>query len=174
MDALNFAKLGQMRADAAKAAPDQRGHGMRKAAEQFEAMFIQTMMKTMREATASNEEGDLMGSSSVKTYEALFDQEISQQMAKRGGIGLADMLVKSWERNNPTAASTLPPAAEALEERALSKGLKQAPGLPIRPEQKGMAVHRADQPMPHALPKGPAIQGLNRDRLTVQTRGGTE
>jgi hypothetical protein len=84
------------------------------------------------------------------------------------------MMVKSWERNNPTAVSTLPPAAEALEERALSKGLKQAPGLPIRPEQKGMAVHRADQQMPHALPKGPAIQGLNRDRLTVQTRGGTE
>ncbi|MEY4013664.1 MAG: Peptidoglycan hydrolase FlgJ [Pseudomonadota bacterium] len=165
MDALNFAKLGQMRADAAKASPEQRGQGMRKAAEQFEAMFIQTMMKTMREATASNEDGDLMGSSSVKTYEALFDQEISQQMAKRGGLGLADMMVKSWERNNPSVSSGVTSTVHTLEQRALSKGLRFVPGLPVQ---------RVDPAMPHALPKGPNIQDLNRDRLTVQTRGGTE
>ena len=172
MDALDFAKLGQMRADAAKAAPSEVGQGMRKAAQQFEALFIQTMMKTMREATASNEDGDLMGSSSVKTYEALFDQEIAQQMSKRGGIGLAETLVKSWERNHQPV-----PASAALEQRALNKGLKHGPGLPLNPEQKGMALQRGEQATPHALPKGPVMQGINRDRLTVQTsqtQGGAE
>jgi hypothetical protein len=40
-----------------------------------------------------------------------------------------------------------------------------------------MALQRGEQATPHALPKGPVIQGINRDRLTVQTtqtQGGAE
>jgi Rod binding domain-containing protein len=99
--ALDFQGLGQLRAQAAQTKDAASNPALRKAAEQFEAMFLQVMLKTMREATASNEEGDLMGSSTTKTYEALFDQEVAQEMAKKGGVGLANMLVKSFERNQP-------------------------------------------------------------------------
>ena len=113
--------LGKLRAQAAQTKDAANNPALRKAAEQFESMFLQIMIKTMREATASNEEGDLMGSSTTKTYEALFDQEIAQEMAKKGGVGLAKMLVQSFERNQPGQVrldpSANPATAAVLAER---------------------------------------------------------
>ena len=155
MESYDFVKLGEMRAKAAQQGPAQSGKGLRQAAEQFEALFLNIMMKTMREATASNEEGDLFGSSSVKTYESLFDQEIAQQMAKRGGLGLAEMMVKSWERNNGTANADLltsEPAAHSLAQRALTKGLRDGPPIAIS----------ADEAQPMQIRRGPEIKGLVR------------
>lgn len=155
MESYDFVKLGEMRAKAAQQGPAQSGKGLRQAAEQFEALFLNIMMKTMREATASNEEGDLFGSSSVKTYESLFDQEIAQQMAKRGGLGLADMMVKSWERNNGAASGetlSTEPAAHSLAQRALTKGLRDGPPIPLK----------ADQAPAMPLSPGPKIKGLVR------------
>jgi len=155
MESYDFVKLGEMRAKAAQQGPAQSGKGLRQAAEQFEALFLNIMMKTMREATASNEEGDLFGSSSVKTYESLFDQEIAQQMAMRGGLGLADMMVKSWERNNGAASGetlSTEPAAHSLAQRALTKGLRDGPPIPLK----------ADQAPAMPLSPGPKIKGLVR------------
>jgi flagellar protein FlgJ len=158
MESYDFVKLGEMRAKAAQQGPAQAGKGLRQAAEQFEALFLNIMMKTMREATASNEEGDLFGSSSVKTYESLFDQEIAQQMAKRGGLGLADMMVKSWERNNGAASAasaealSTEPAAHSLAQRALTKGLRGGPPMPLQTDQA--------RPMP--APRDPKVKGLVR------------
>ncbi|NHA13379.1 flagellar assembly peptidoglycan hydrolase FlgJ [Thioalkalivibrio sp. XN279] len=63
-------------ADAAKAA-----------AQQFEALFVQMMVKQMREAMPT--EGGLFGGEGMKLYEGLHDQQLSLSMAQRGGIGLA-------------------------------------------------------------------------------------
>lgn len=148
MESYDFAKLGEMRARAAQLGPGQAGKGMREAAEQFEALFLNIMLKTMREASASNEEGDLLGSSTVKTYESLFDQEVAQQMAKRGGIGLAEMMVKSWTRNNGSVLSSATqadeqPAARSLAQRALTQGLGVGPAPALSaPQTKPMPISR--------------------------------
>lgn len=71
--------------------PEAGAHG---AAQQFEALFIQMMMKSMREAIPSS---DLMNSSATDTYQSMLDQQWSQVMASRG-IGLADALVEQLER----------------------------------------------------------------------------
>lgn len=68
--------------------------GVHGAAQQFEALFIQMMMKSMREAIPSS---DLMNSSATDTYQSMLDQQWSQVMAARG-IGLADALVEQLER----------------------------------------------------------------------------
>jgi flagellar protein FlgJ len=165
--ALDFQGLGQLRAQAAQTKDAASNPALRKAAEQFESMFLQIMIKTMREATASNEEGDLMGSSTTKTYEALFDQEIAQEMAKKGGVGLANMLVKSFERNQPGQVhldpSADPATAEVLAGRmallkeSAQKGLPLAPklkGLPLTVEQaSGMALPKAKTNLPIDLNK---------------------
>ena len=165
--ALDFQGLGQLRAQAAQTKDVANNPALRKAAEQFEAMFLQVMIKTMREATASNEEGDLMGSSTTKTYEALFDQEIAQEMAKKGGVGLANMLVKSFERNQPGQVhvdpSADPATAEVLAGRAallrdsVQKGLplaEKSKNLPLNTEQaKGLALPEAKANLPVDLNK---------------------
>ena len=60
-------------------------------AEQFEALFLQMMMKSMRDATPRS---GLFDSEHTKTFEAMYDREISLHMAKRGSVGIANMLVK--------------------------------------------------------------------------------
>ena len=162
--ALDFQGLGKLRAQAAQTKDAANNPALRKAAEQFESMFLQIMIKTMREATASNEEGDLMGSSTTKTYEALFDQEIAQEMAKKGGVGLAKMLVQSFERNQPgqvrldpsldPAVNHLanPATAAVLAERVTLLKESAQKGLPLAPTIKGLPLN-AEQASGFALPK---------------------
>ncbi|MBM3374995.1 MAG: hypothetical protein FJY35_02745 [Betaproteobacteria bacterium] len=112
---------------------------LRKAAEQFEALFIQEMLKSMR---ASIEKDELTNDSTTETYEALFDREISLQMAKRGAVGIADMLVSNLERQQS--------AAEVLNQRRL-----EAPGAtkPMRLERKTYGLGVTDN---QGLPLGAA------------------
>jgi peptidoglycan hydrolase FlgJ len=65
-------------------------HALSAAAGQFEAMFMQMLLKSMREALP--QDGPLASEAS-KTYTGMFDQQLAQQMAKKG-LGIAEMLVK--------------------------------------------------------------------------------
>lgn len=104
---------GQARSDA-KAAT-------RETAQQFEAMFLQMMMKSMRDATPKSE---LNTSSATETFEAMFDKEVSVAMSKRNALGLADMLVKHM----PDTSSAQPSTAALLAARAgKSKGMTLQP-----------------------------------------------
>ena len=69
--------------------------GVRGAAEQFEALFIQMMLKSMRDTIPQS---DLLESQATDFYQSLMDQQWSQVMASRG-IGLADSLVAQLERS---------------------------------------------------------------------------
>ena len=95
---------------AAATGPAGSNPALRKAAEQFEALFIQEMLKSMR---ASIEKDELTNNQHLETYESLFDREVSLQMAKRGSVGLADMLVKHMEKQLPQ------PTADVLSNRAV-------------------------------------------------------
>lgn len=80
--------MGELRQSAKAGSPD----ALKGAATQFEAMFLNMMMKTMREATPTDE-GGISDSQSSKMFTSMLDQQMSQNMAKRG-VGLADMLIR--------------------------------------------------------------------------------
>jgi len=61
----------------------------KKAAIEFESFFLFYMMKTMRQAIPKS---DLIRSNATDTYKGMFDQEVSNLAAKRGGLGLAKAL----------------------------------------------------------------------------------
>lgn len=90
--------------------------GVNGAAQQFEALFIQMMMKSMRDATPSS---GLMNSSATDTYQSMLDQQWSQVMASRG-MGLAEVLVEQLERQG--AISKAQPEADQ-ELQALIAGI---------------------------------------------------
>src|SRR5471030_447658 len=60
------------------------------AAQQFEAMFMTMLMKSMRDATPQDGPFD---SEQTRMYQSMLDQQMAQAMAKRG-IGLAEVMVK--------------------------------------------------------------------------------
>ncbi len=60
---------------------------LHEASKQFEAIFIQKMLKSMRAAT----EGErLFSGSQSEFYRDLHDKELSIQLAESGGLGLAE------------------------------------------------------------------------------------
>ncbi|ACR30371.1 flagellar assembly peptidoglycan hydrolase FlgJ [Burkholderia glumae] len=78
------------------------GAGMKQVATQFDAMFSQMMLKSMRDATPQD---GVFDSNTSKLYTSMLDQQLSQQMASRG-IGVADALMKQLMRNmNPAAGA---------------------------------------------------------------------
>jgi flagellar protein FlgJ len=80
-------------------------------AKQFEAIFTQMMLKSMRDANASIGSG--MGDSEQgNSYRDLFDHQLSLTLANGGnGIGIAKMLVRQLGGNAQPAATTDPALA---------------------------------------------------------------
>lgn len=68
---------------------------LKQTAQQFEAYFLQEMMKSMRKTV---EKSDLVEHGSVEFYEELMDKELAMSMARRGGIGLAASMEAQIQR----------------------------------------------------------------------------
>jgi flagellar protein FlgJ len=89
--ALDVQGFDAMRAQA-KAAPQE---GLKAAAKQFDAVFTQMMLKSMRDATPSDSPFDSHDSA---TFTSMLDQQLAQNMGAKG-IGVADMMLKQLMRN---------------------------------------------------------------------------
>ncbi|MEC9482845.1 MAG: flagellar assembly peptidoglycan hydrolase FlgJ [Halomonas sp.] len=75
------------------------GEGLEAAAKQFEAVFLQMMLKSMREAIP---ESGLLDSQQSQFYTEMLDKQWSQQLSGHG-IGLAEMLVSQLESRSQVA-----------------------------------------------------------------------
>ncbi|ANB26365.1 flagellar rod assembly protein/muramidase FlgJ [Alteromonas stellipolaris] len=68
---------------------------LQEAAEQFEAIFVQMMLKSMRKAQdALADENSPFNSQQVKFYRDMHDQQLATDLTSGGGLGLADIIVK--------------------------------------------------------------------------------
>ncbi|QVN11883.1 flagellar assembly peptidoglycan hydrolase FlgJ [Burkholderia sp. LAS2] len=76
--------------------------GAKAVAGQFDAMFTQMMLKSMRDASP---DGGLFDSHTSKMYTSMLDQQLAQQMSTRG-IGVADALMKQLLRNAGASAGS--------------------------------------------------------------------
>jgi flagellar protein FlgJ len=62
-------------------------------AKQFESIFTQMMLKSMRDASSAMGD-DIMGSQAVNSYRDMFDHQLSVTLSQGKGIGIADMLMR--------------------------------------------------------------------------------
>ena len=98
---LDFAGLSTLRAKA----KDNQESAAKEVGRQFEAMFVQMMMKSVRQANETIK-SDLMGSSAVDTFEEMYHNELSQVMASNDAFGISDWLVQHV--NNQSVQSSRP------------------------------------------------------------------
>lgn len=68
--------------------------GMKKVAKQFESLFINMMLKTMRESNKVFSEGNYLSSNELEIHQQNFDNQLSLHLSNGSGIGLADNLYK--------------------------------------------------------------------------------
>ena len=97
----DFGHLASLKAEAA-ANPNA---AIEDVASQFESIFIQMMLKSMRDATVK---GDLFNSNQLDTYMAMADQQVALSLSENGGIGIARMLVEQLQ-----SKGYVPPAGAA-------------------------------------------------------------
>jgi len=119
---MDFSGLGELRGKAVQ----NQDKALKETAQQFEGMFIQMMMKSMREANNGfkDEENE---SSARETFEGMFDKEVSLQMSKRGALGVADFMERAVKQQQAPAPST-----DAL----------------LKSRSKGIALNPKQQPIP--------------------------
>ena len=86
----DFSQFTALRADAAK----NPNAALEEVAAQFESIFLQQMLKSMRDATVKS---DLFDSSQMDTYQSMADQQLAVQLSEQGGIGLARMMVEQMQ-----------------------------------------------------------------------------
>ncbi|RZI42097.1 flagellar assembly peptidoglycan hydrolase FlgJ [Herbaspirillum sp. HC18] len=85
-----------------QAARQNSPEALKGAAKQFEALFMNMMLKSMRDATPQD---GVFGSEQERMYTSMLDQQLSQTMASRG-VGLADALFRQLStRLDSTAVS---------------------------------------------------------------------
>ncbi len=91
----DFHGLTRLRAQAGQ----QTEGSIKATAQQFEAYFIQEMMKSMRKTV---DKSDLLDDGKTQFYEEMMDKELSMLMARRGSLGLGNMLVSQLQKQTST------------------------------------------------------------------------
>ena len=108
LNRLNNLKVGDRESDA----------NMRKVAQEFESLFLNEMLKSMRSANEVLGKDNPLNTPAAKQYQEMYDQQLSVTLSRQGGgIGLADVLMRQMSKNKAAvpgeAAATTALTAEA-------------------------------------------------------------
>ena len=131
---LDFAGLGELRSRAKT--NDQSA--AQEVGRQFEAMFVQMVFKSVREANVPLK-SDLMGSSSVDTFEQMYHQELSQVMAQKGVFGLGDWLSEQVQKQTNTT--------KAVDAYQQLYGQTSSPAMALDPATEKRSFSMQDKPV---------------------------
>jgi flagellar protein FlgJ len=74
---------------------------LRKACADFESIFLYQMFKTMRNTIPQSGLTNKM--TGKDTYQMMMDQKISEELAKKGGMGLQGVLFNQLHKTNKAA-----------------------------------------------------------------------
>ncbi|HAF94306.1 MAG TPA: flagellar assembly peptidoglycan hydrolase FlgJ [Pseudomonas sp.] len=92
---------------------------VRKVAQEFESLFLNEMLKSMRSATEVLSKDNPLNSQASKQYQDMYDQQLSVSLSKEGGgIGLADVLVRQLSKQTEAVTRSNPFAQVARTEGA--------------------------------------------------------
>ncbi|QQX81751.1 flagellar assembly peptidoglycan hydrolase FlgJ [Shewanella sp. KX20019] len=107
-NASQFLDIGGLDSLRSKAQGGENG-ALKEVAQQFEGIFVQMLMTSMRDANAVFESDSPMNSQYTKFYEQMHDQQMSLNLSGEGMLGLADLMVQQLDpANSPmTPASVL-------------------------------------------------------------------
>ncbi|MDH3354508.1 MAG: rod-binding protein, partial [Chromatiales bacterium] len=94
----DFNGLSDLRREAKDSSPE----AIKAVAQQFEAIFVQMMMKSMRDAKLAD---GLFDSDQTDQYVDLYDKQLANSLSSQGqGIGLADVIARQLggvDKNSP-------------------------------------------------------------------------
>lgn len=130
--AVDGRSLDRLKLDASR---DPQG-AVRQAAGQFEAMFMQMLLKSMRDAMPKSGMWDSPGEG---MYQSMLDSQLAQNVSSRPG-GLGEMIARQLSRNLPGAAPEVVASPDNASGRAagasaapIGARVLPASGIPLAP-----------------------------------------
>jgi len=79
--------------DGVQPSTEEKVHKLRAAAQQFESLFVQTLLKTMRQTVPKSE---LTESNEGDTYRQMLDEAMAERIGGSGGLGIAEMVTRQY------------------------------------------------------------------------------
>lgn len=138
MDTLRLETLSQRPLDKDQKARQQA----ERTAEQFESIFVRTMVQSLRQSATLGGEGGMFGSGAGSdTYTDWFDQNLAERLGAEGGIGIKATLLRDMERRGDLKPLTGKAGAEPAT-------VKQ---LDLRQQAAQQALAAADRAALHAV-----------------------
>ena len=130
---LDFSGLSRLKGQAQQ--DDQAA--LKETAQQFEALFTQMMLKSMRNASMKS---DMVDTKNIDTFQDMHDKELSVQLAKHGGLGITQMLVRQLSHQvGPAKSADTVASPEALNHS------QNPSGLPLTPPRPEIALEKLPQ-----------------------------
>ncbi len=162
----DFNGLNRLKSAAAKKQPSVN----KAVAQQFEALFLQLMLKRMRATVGKGP----LDSSQTKMAQSLYDQQLALQLSKQGAIGIGDLLLrqigspnqaKSQASSKATAGFPAPPR-ELFGVPLIRHTAVQQPVHPVQTASRSKSAHGATHrpgfrhaPHPNRTSPAPAQAG---------------
>ena len=87
---------------------------LKAAAQQFEAMMIQEVLKSMRKSTEALADDSMFDRRLERQYQGMYDSQLALEMAATGSLGIARQLMDQVERQQADTL-TVPPSPTAVE-----------------------------------------------------------
>ncbi|MFP3516689.1 flagellar assembly peptidoglycan hydrolase FlgJ [Pseudomonas sp. SIMBA_077] len=157
LNRLNTLKVGDRDSDGNK----------RKVAQEFESLFLNEMLKSMRSANEVLGKDNPLNTPAAKQYQEMYDQQLSVTLSRQGGgIGLADVLMRQMSKNK----SALP--SDAAETPAITaQAATTAPDSPfVRSNgQRALWAQRVVAPVAEGGHKNDMAL-LNQRRLALPSK----
>ena len=156
----DFSALANLRTDVVR---DPQGN-LDEVAQQFEALFVQMMLKSMRDATPR---GGLFDSARLESYEQMYDQQLALQLSTQGGIGLAPLIKKQLSTAMRSRSET-----DAADFKVSSSFRVPArPAMDARPAADARALAAKTVPEPGRAARFPAADDKLPARETENKTG---
>jgi flagellar protein FlgJ len=115
---------------------------LRKVAQEFESLFLNEMLKSMRSASDVLAKDNPLNTETTKQYQQMYDQQLAVSMSREGGgIGLQEVLMRQLSKQKAASAASnnSPFPRFDIQPRPLGA---TAVGVPERPQET--AVTRND------------------------------
>ncbi|MCA8968245.1 MAG: rod-binding protein [Planctomycetes bacterium] len=142
-----------------------------RAARQFEAIFVQMLVKDMRENDKAFGEGLFGDGVGSDIHEGLFDTMLSDRLAESGRIGFADHIVRNWEQRGRVAKADEPVAKDPIRSLNRIRAIERDPiqSMTVKPSITSLPPEPELLPAAHAiktipLPDSPAARATAQEQ----------
>lgn len=147
--------------------------GLKQVSQEFEALFLQMALKSMRDASQSMR-SDLNNSNSQKIYEEMYHNQLALHLSKQDSLGLSEAIAKQFEKSIVDYSENIENARQVPIQTPMQKSvLQKNMDSPISTGIQKQYVDLEQQDfieaiLPHLKQAGQALNNLDPHLLLAQ------